>query len=1385
MLVDSVPDLHDDLKQVSSSSNGVLIRYQEKLADKFLSLVSDFRENVRNESEKCIKQITEKMNDFFDFENKSVSKRNSIIDNLGSTATTFESLKENLEDIGVSVLESSKALRGDVIELYDRSFHVLRPVADRAYKNCSSYITQVPLQYADRLDREINTLNRNYLKNKQDLLTTLYNIELKVIKTNKEFCTRFDQKSDEWRDNKFSSLVDDSKNQLGSFEKVDFGSYFEDFYKEQGKFTLCFKKSLQNVTLISPPNNFSTDELNKWWSEVEEILELHSEFIKVYYTKISELVNEKNRVNSELLAKLETDLVDLKGETESSNALAELTPLFKQSQKYNSQMLEKINKYWEYKKDVLRKSFEAVKKFLEDVVINYNECITKTKGVKEGKDNQIKDLTDVSNEKVKNLENELDDKIGEIKLLVDQSKINACVNDCNNILEKIEKEYRDNYANVIKVIDGQSPEMVELYELYEAKILDILKLKKIAPEQELDSASIATSDSARKGAKAGAGRASKKASKNKIDEKKSEDVPALFALEDGSKLEQIGTIEIIPEFGELPDDSDQLVNVKGKGAKPPQGKQKKTQAAKKKPGGKAKDADDDIEVPDFSITETLQKIDGNVSIHIYVPVSSDLFDWIDVLRKQVVSEIYRWHVSEVQGINSQEEKKVLADELNEKMRVHAPRAKSIELNVAQARTLQVESRKTQLERHIRQTVSQFNNRVSGIDGTIEKRKDILNAQIVNLRNFIVELGQQKSTSNFSQLSQSLHIADKQFTNTFENIKSDLIKEIESFATLTNASNERFVNTIQAFDSSCTEEEREMCNKYFSKMSAQVDTVVEQLKEKTINLLNEINQERTSIVEEYDILLPVHKADVGFIEKLNYQFSDAKSKSDTLLFRNRQREEDVNIKLADVEKVQHEKTDNQTLLIHQLEELDSLRILLIKRAEYLSLIKSDLGTEQLSFTIDLSQEEVVTPDVVEPLDDKKKSRPKPKRFEARDKGKKDDRTKSGAKNSLDSEERQGINAPFQAQLDQIRDDLISNITKTATEYYSSLKGRKVGITRPGIIVPTQQELIESIQEKWGKRMAECSTVIERSCLNFRSQVLKASTTARIGIKIIYDSLGTYFTGIVNQSTSALQTSFNSDMQNLTDERNANKAALNPRITDRNNESFFVALVDRETDRSRREVALIQNFYNDILEVEKKASKLFVQKIGVVTSATLGLFDQFLLIDDLKPGRIEGVKRATMKELLKLKMRKEAGGPVNPDRQVVSRQWPALPAQLGPLQAYSPSQTNKDDTSMVSSRSDSKKDKDKNKKKKVEKGDPQQDNDIIRGPTSLDTPLHQGTIVERNRCYDEYEIALKKRLDDLNKFIKSLVDETSAFTAHWNKCIRSLRPDFQVFETEKEK
>jgi len=1366
--------------QTVISTNGALQKYQDRLVEKYFVVIGELRKATNQISLECQNKLHQRMESFKNIEKSIKQEQKTILDSLGTTKATFSELENNLATLEDQLLIEAQNLRKESVEIYENHFSEIKPIVESSFNQCSMMIPQIPIQFADNLHKEVRSLNENYLKTKLQLVKSFYTIETSIIESNSSVKNEFEQRSDEWKVNRFALLVSDAKTKLDPYYPMNLSPIFEEFHSEQNKFTMCIKKLIQSVSLIAPPDHFQQEDLNKWWSEVEEILNLHGLFIQKYLTRLQRLVEERDRENSGLLSSLEAELVELRDESEASDAISELSPILKQSQKYGSTMVDKVTKYWEMQKENLKKSLESIKQFLAPIIDQYGIYIKNMKGIESKKDSSKSSIQQKCSETLLKLETELQGKTEQIPLLIDQTKINSMVNECKQILTKIEGEYRDYYNQALSYIDEQPATITHLFESFENDLLNKLKVKKTASSQEWADEKPPTSSQATKRNKT-ASRAPRRQSKGRPESKVNVLGGFNLGLENGAKYEESEALSIIPPFDDFIEEHPQTIQTGKQKNKSQLSKVKKPPPPKGKKITKGKNDDnEDIEGPEFMISESVPRINEQIAIWIFSPRAIDLNEWVNSFRRIIILEFSSVYSREMRRANSHEEKQLLAEELNDRMRTHAPRAKSIELNIAKTRSLQIESRKIQIEKHIRHSISHFNQGVTGLEASILKRKLTLVAECEKLREFSKELVNQKSTSSFSVLGQNLHISEKFLLTHIEQHKLDHEKELKAFIDFTSASNERFIQTVILADNTYSQEERDMSNEYFSKMKIQIENIMSQLRDKAKATFTEVEEKHANVMEEYEQSLPNHKADVAFIESIALSQNEAKSKFETLLARNKIRSSEVEHSIKTIIENQNEEGDPQTVLLHQLELFDSLRVLLINRSTYLGLMKSELSSEPLTFLVNLSSETApFDPKLSDTLSstDKKKGRPKSKQ-------KPDSRTKSSnAKDNTQSKKPNEIstelNISIQSQIEQIGNELINNVSRIATDYYNSFKTRKVPISRPNLIPPTQAELIEQSNSFWQKIIASSGSIIEDSCLKLRSQIINTVNIARDTSRIVYGLFSRYYLDLVNSQRSAIQQNFDASYRETTEARQKNKMQLNPRLADKNNETLFNALLESEVTRSAQEAQIILSYQNEIVECEKHVMQLFCSQITSITSSLLSLFDRTAIIEDLKNGKIEGAERKTMKELLKEKKRQELGGSED-GRPVRIRQWPGLPLIMEPMVLNNTEASN---VQMSSSRSASRKKKKKNERGTAPSESSTNNADNTPQLSSFETVLHRSAIVERNKCYDDYEQLLKKRIDDFRQYTKSLIDDTNGFKTHWKQCVFSLKPELLVFETEK--
>ncbi|OHT07376.1 hypothetical protein TRFO_24462 [Tritrichomonas foetus] len=1394
-----------------TSANGALRRYQEKLVEQYLSVLSTFQKSTKDIAIECQNQLKARMNLFANQSNELKAKQESILSTLGTTSFTFDELKNQVNSIGENLILLSQQLREDIFAIYTGSFSKLKPVVDNAFSSCEVFLPQIPHQYSEKLPFEVKRLNESFLQTKQHLIQTMYTIEMSCREHALNINSQFIQRADEWKQNRFTTIVEEARKQLDPFNPIDFGTLYHDFHVDQSKFTHCFKKIVSNLALFSPPEHFNEGKLDEWWKEVTDILECHKNFITQFLSKFQEKVEERNQTNSQLVSSLEKELFELAPETDASQAMSELMPLYKQSQKYNNSLIEKLSKYWTARSESLLKTFESIRDFLKPLIDDYQKFIAETDENHQFVSQEMNEITNSSDSTINQLETELEQKSNEILVLVGEKDIQNHVVECKQILEKIEKQFHESYDKIISTFDTQPSLVCTLYEKIETNILNILKMKKTANSTEFEATSsfIGSLDQKKKSASLRSGR---RAMKPKMDTKIGGASSFAFQTVNGAKYEEICSLELIPLFDDFLDEPSTPTSAApargGKGGgrgknTPNRGRRGGAKPPARGKGGKGKTDDyEDVDAPEFILSEVVPKeSDGTVSVWVYIPVNEEINEWLNNFRKTLISSICDEFTNRMRRASYSEERERLTDELNERMRVHAPRANAIELNVAQKRVNQIESRQAQLEKHFIRTTANFNKGISNLYASLEKRKALMTAECNKLKVFTENLEKQKATSSFSVVIQNFEISNKHFNSYFEKQTNDQNKEIENFITNFYSVNERFMKSVVLGNNSFSEEEKAHSNEYFERMKTSVEGIINDLKAKSNDVTNEITKLRSSVLEEFESALPHHKADVGFIETLRQIQHESKTKYEALLSRNKLMEADVERTLNNL--VINENVDSQAKLIDLLKKLDDARISIIKRGIFLSIMKSKIEPEPIDSSLDLirdtkSPKKTDRQGSTTPIDGKhSKSRSKqgkdskPSKTQAPNSSEKAQLNKSGKQ----QQPQQDINSPnpnqsdlknltFKQQFDQFTEDYNNSINKVATEYYNNLKTRKLPITRPNIIHAQQNECIEACEEILKKSTQDFLLVVKDSCLRYRTQVQNSENIARELQKSMYHIFTMFYTELVAKDRAEAQINFDEEMKKLAKQRNTNKSKMSPDLADLNKLNELKQLIDSENDRSSRELECINNYSQQIVDCETKGMNMFSLHLPDFTQKLLSLFDKFVQKEDLVNGESTNISRKTMRELMKDKGRRSVAANNDPNgRPFHTRDWPTLSIVMDPIinqticHPSTPSQNRQSD-SHNSNRSVS-----LNKKKKPTKSgllpieEPVQQTQAQQMPilNSLDTSLNRGVIVERNNGYSEYETALGKRLDDFAVYLQTLKEETDAFSRYWTKCIYTLNPN----------
>jgi hypothetical protein len=1370
--MDDVLQLPRQAPEVQSSSHGALRRYQETLINQYQVIIGRFEQSAAAVTTDCSIALSKRMDSYLAESFRIKESQDRLIGSMGSSSVAFAELQGELTSLADSSLQLITHLREDILATYSASFDTIRPMVDAAASATQIIISQIPPQFAERLPFAVKKLNQNYLRTKQLLVRTLYERELEVHQHNEEVRAEFWRRTSEWKTNRFGLIFDESRRLLDPSYPIDFGTLYDEFREYQRKFTHVARKLLVDLLLITPPDHFADADLALWWRGVEEFLEGHVRFITEFTGRFQAKIDERNKFNSDLLASAERELSELKSEgSELDQAMNELTPLFKQSQRRTSLMMERLQKYWSGRTESLKKSFDTIRDFLRPLIRDYGAFVAETEKNARVVDSEIKEIKATSTQAVNELESNLASKANEILLLVSEKEISARVADCKQILSKIEAEFRTKYDKIIAIYAGQPSLVFNLFEACEAAVLAVLKLKKTANAIEMNPDRPESSASKKKPVRGQRRSAKPKPEFGQINRSS----VFSFSVESGAKFEEAEPLVLIPVFDDFLDDVP-ATPTKAKHAKqkPPPTRAKRAGKAAARGAKPARvDEIEDVDVPEFSLLDVVPKHDGVVAIWVYIPTNEDIADWANTFRQVVMSNLYATFSSEMRRASYRLEKEELTNELGERMRVHAPRASEIELNIAQTRILQIESKKNQLEKHLRHAVTNFNKGLAGIESSMENRKQSLIAECQKLRTYIDDLANQKASTASSMLNQNFQIAHRNFQAIFDQKSAEQTREIETFLVNFKAVNERFIQTVVMAGQSYSQEERELSNQFFAKMDSQIETIVGRTREKQTANEQEIDQLRRSIIDEFETSAPHHASDIKFIEALGQLQTDIRSRYQALLSRNKQQELEIDAELTrGFQPIEAPASAGFTKLKTLFERIDNTRLLLTRRGKFLGILKSSVNVQPIVFNLNLLEDPTVAKkgDETESVAAAKRGG---KAVKGKAKGKSlpaSEKTKPKAQVAADPPP-----APLptlKGQTMQLTNELTANVNQLANEYYTNLKNRKFRITRPSQIPSQPNECADAIAKSWQSQITDVSSVIDEAILRYRTQVQIAATLVRAAQATVFKVFSDFYVDLVGSHRADVQIIFDAEMRQSGRRRTQHSGQLNAQLADSNRVNDFEQLCADEQERTEAELTLIAEFEAAVLDAEYRDMRLYAMRLPAMTALLLESFDAFPATEDLIPGATVGIERRTMKEMMKDRERRNAGANDPAGRPFHTREWPPLPLVMDPFVGYA----TPTDTAEVPQPLP----KGKKAPKEAAQAKADEGRDLGDANQSLDTALCRGTIIERTRNYEEYQVALAKRLNDFRVYVESLRAETDAFTTYWHRCLASLRPRQQFAE-----
>jgi hypothetical protein len=702
-------------------------------------------------------------------------------------------------------------------------------------------------------------------------------------------------------------------------------------------------------------------------------------------------------------------------------------------------------------------------------------------------------------------------------------------------------------------------------------------------------------------------------------------------------------------------------------------------------------------------------------------------------------------VKALAAADSEDDRRQFRDQFNERMRMHGPRISYLELNVGQARILQVEGRTAFLERHFKNTTNAFNADYPPLLASVRHRKADIAARVETLRHFVPDLDGQGSSKALSELSQAFRSDQRRFNAYLVKEIDEMRMEIDAFTMGYRTANERFLELVAAQEPPFSKEEKEVCQKYFDRLNARVTERLNELTKLVDEADSQAASTRDAIEQDFEVRLPFHKADLEFLEALAQCEKNARNKFNSLRFKNKQNQDDVRVALDSVRAAQMAQTPPQRKINKLYEVMDLLRLQIIRRAKYIGILKHAFSTDPIAIDIDF-----VSPEP-EPEPEAPDAKKKPKRS-------------SSTKNRDGSAQAEHI-PTLQNQVDLIGGEMMAEVNNAAQHYYKKQKARKFDITRAEI-QPTQKECASYWKKQWGNIAAGTAEVVEISGEHLRLQVMESIKVIRSAVTTIFQCVTSFYEGATLASLEEARSAFQKEIATFGVSRAAIRERLTPQLADPNNRAAFAALLKEEETRVAAEAKVIAAYQGVIVDAEQLGMKNFVGHLPIVVRETLALLDMFLLEEDVVSGHVASPERATLTQMLKDQSRRQNGSePFDELRPFRHRNWPRLDLVMAPMEALlgpgSP-------IVAVVSRKGRKPSTIRVSKSGVEPVDktPQQ--------TSLDTSLTRGAIVERNACYGHYETELQQRIGSFKAEVNGIGAEIKAQNLNWRRCVLSLKP-----------
>ena len=476
-----------------SSLDGTLSNYQNKLSEKFLCIIGQLQLQINTISKQNIFNLENRMKHFITKRDKFFNDQYQIIESISSTDEQFESLRNKLIIIKGKILDEFDSFKQDSLQIYGNSYQQITKSIEESIQSSKDIIHMIHPATSERLKNEVLKINTDYLNTKKDLIKSIYLIKNDILHQQESVINEFEKKKESWNSNQFVVLIERVKNKLYPLVPINYESLYKRFYTDQEKFSNCFKKAVADVSLIVPPAQFSYESISKWWCNVETLLECFDNFIKQFSNQFQAKLNQNIEENNQLISDLEKELFKLvnnmnnkEDDQKARLAIDELTFLSNTSEQINKQFYDKIQNYFNYRRDCLKKCFESIHNFYQKMIDSHQQYISQLSERETIEINEKEQLKSNSKSKIDKLEAEFLESKGKISILISEKEIDSETKHCKQILSQIEQEERNYFTNMSNIFEQQPSKVIQIFEQSEKVILEYLRVKKIIESKTSD-----------------------------------------------------------------------------------------------------------------------------------------------------------------------------------------------------------------------------------------------------------------------------------------------------------------------------------------------------------------------------------------------------------------------------------------------------------------------------------------------------------------------------------------------------------------------------------------------------------------------------------------------------------------------------------------------------------------------------------------------------------------------------------------------------------------------------------------------------------------------------------------------------------------------------------